>query len=116
MKVWLVYCRAYNGGHEIQRKEFGFEFPDHAIWRQSHSTLTAFAAVEQRSVQLGNAAWDQFFSTDGYHQNHDWTVIEASPPEYFTSGKEAPWIRTNDADRYGVSAISNLTNIKKYLR
>jgi hypothetical protein len=64
MKVWLLYCRAYNGGHEIQSKEFGFEFPDHAIWRQSHSTLTAFAAVEQRSVELGNTAWDQFFATD----------------------------------------------------
>ncbi|RFU27223.1 hypothetical protein B7463_g9102, partial [Scytalidium lignicola] len=115
MKVWLSYCRAYNGGHEIQRKEFGFEFPAHAVWRQSHSTLTAFAAMEQKSDELAKAAWDQFFTTDGYNKNHDWTVIEATTPEYFTHGKEAPWIRTNDAARYGVSAMFNLANVRKYL-
>ncbi|KAH8812258.1 hypothetical protein F5884DRAFT_729060 [Xylogone sp. PMI_703] len=115
MKVWLSYCRAYNGGPEVQLKEFGFEFPAHAVWRQSHSTLTAFAAVEQKNDELAHAAWTQFFTTDGYNQNHDWSVIEATTPEYFTDGKEAPWIRTNDAARYGVSAISNLANIRKYL-
>jgi hypothetical protein len=116
MTVWLSYCRAYNGGPGVQRKEFGFEFPSHATWRQSHSTLTAFAAVEQDSEDLAHAAWTQFFSTDGYTQDHDWTILKADPPEYFNHGEEAVWIRTNEAARYGVSAISNLANIGKYLK
>lgn len=116
MKVWLSYCRAYNGGPEVQCEEFGFEFPADATWRQSHSSLTAFAAVEQKSDKLGNAAWSQFFGTDGFPQNHRWTVIKTSPPEYFTDGEEAPWVRTNEAARYGVSAIFNLANIRNYLK
>lgn len=115
LRVWLSYCRAYNGGPEVQRREFGFEFPAHATWRQSHSTLTAFAAVEQRSKELASAAWDQFFNTDGYRRDHDWTLIKASPPEYFRNGEEATWVRTNEAARYGISAISNLASIGEYL-
>lgn len=116
MKVWLSYCRAYNGGPEAQRKEFGFVFPDHATWTQSHSTLTAFAAVEEKSDELGNAAWSQFFRTDTYPQKFDLTVIKTSPPAHFTHGQECPSIRTNEAARYGVSAISNLANIRNYLK
>ncbi|KAJ5939083.1 hypothetical protein N7466_002217 [Penicillium verhagenii] len=115
MKVWLSYCRAYNGGPRVQKEEFGFEFPSHATWRQSHSTLTAFAAAEQNRDDLGRAAWDQFFSTDGYTADHDWTVVMTSAPDFFNSGNEAAWVTTNEAARYGVSAISNLANIRKYL-
>jgi hypothetical protein len=115
MKVWLCYCRAYNGGPNVQREEFGFEFPSHATWRQSHSTLTAFAAVEQKRDDLGQAAWEQFFNTDGCTANHDWTVLKTSSPEYFGHGEEAVWVTTNEAARYGVSAISNLANIRQYL-
>ncbi|KAJ5160089.1 uncharacterized protein N7482_007093 [Penicillium canariense] len=115
MEVWLAYCRAYNGGPDVQREEFGFEFPSHATWRQSHSTLTAFAAVEQNNEKLAHAAWDQFFHTDGYTDDHDWSFIQASPPEYYCDGVEAPWVTTNEAARYGVSAISNLASIGKFL-
>lgn len=115
IEVYLAYCRAYNGGSKVQLEEFGFEFPADATWRQSHSTLTAFAAVEQNRDDLGRAAWDQFFNTDGYKSNHHWTVIKTCPPEYFTNGEEAKWVTTNEVARYGVSAISNLANIKKYL-
>lgn len=115
MKVWLSYCRAYNGGHDVQEKEFGFTFPNAATWRQSHSTLTAFAAVEQNSEELGRAAWEQFFNTDGYPENHDWTVFKATVPEYFNEGEEAAWVTTNEVARYGVSAISNLASIREYL-
>jgi hypothetical protein len=116
MKVWLAYCRAYNGGPAVQRAEFHFEFPNHATWRQSHSTLTAMAAVEQGSDELAKAAWSQFFHTDGYREDHDWTVRKATTPEYFVNGEEAPWITTNEAARYGVSAIVNLANIRRYLQ
>ena len=115
MKVWLAYCRAYNGGPDVQRREFGFEFPPHATWRQSHSTLTAFAAREQQNGQLAQAAWDQFFNTDGYRSDHDWSVKDCAPPEYFSTGIEAPWMTTNEAARYGVSAISNLAKIGEHL-
>ncbi|GFF32557.1 uncharacterized protein YetA [Aspergillus lentulus] len=115
MAVWLSYCKAYNGGAEVQRREFGFEFPDHATWRQSHSTLTAFAVDQLKSEELARAAWDQFFHTDGYTEDHDWRVVETAPPEYFTHGEEAAWITTNEAARYGVSAIFNLANIGEYL-
>lgn len=116
MKVWLAYCRAYNGGPDVQRKEFGFLFPDHATWRQSHSTLTAFAAVQQKSDQLANKAWDQFFNSDGYTNSLDWTVLKTSPPEYFSSGEEASWVSTNETARYGVSAIFNLANVGGHLK
>jgi hypothetical protein len=115
MKVWLSYCRAYNGGPKAQREEFGFEFPSHATWRQSHSTLTAFAAVESNDEYLAQAAWDQFFNTDGYTAQQDWSVLKTSPPEYFGNGEEASWVSTNETARYGVSAISNLASIGKYL-
>ncbi|KAL5346502.1 hypothetical protein ACLOAV_008773 [Pseudogymnoascus australis] len=115
LKALLPYARAYNGGHEVQRKEFGFEFPSHATWRQSHSTLTAIAAVEQKSEKLGRDAWDQFFGTDGYDRTHDWHIVNTSPPEYPTKGEEAPWNSTNNTARYGVSAIFNLANVRKYL-
>ena len=115
LKVWLSYCRAYNGGPDVQLEEFGFTFPPHATWRQSHSTLTAFAATQQSDDNLARAAWIQFFNTDGYSQNQDWTVRKSSPPEYFAEGEEAAWINTNEAARYGVSAISNLANIGRYL-
>jgi len=112
-KVWLSYCKAYNGGSEVQRIEFGFEFPDRpGMWRQSHSTLTAIAAVEENNEVLASAAWDQFFYTDGYDVNHDWSVLQASAPDHFNTGEEAPWISTNEAVRYGVSAIFNLANVK----
>ncbi|KAF4472121.1 hypothetical protein FALBO_984 [Fusarium albosuccineum] len=115
--IWLAYCRAYNGGPEVQVKEFGFEFPSGpGMWRQSHSTLTAIAALEENSDEMAIAAWDQFLATDGYREDHDWAVIKASPPEYFTSGEEAPWVLTNETAQYGVSAIFNLANIGKYLR
>jgi hypothetical protein len=121
--VYLKYCRAYNGGPAIQEKEFGFVFPPSATWRQSHSTLTGYAAVQQQDKELAKDAWKQFFgtdgyiqeSTDGYWQNQDWTVIKASPPEYFADGEEAAWITTNEAARYGISAISNLANVGKYI-
>ncbi|RHZ65983.1 polysaccharide lyase family 26 protein [Aspergillus thermomutatus] len=116
MALWLSYCKAYNGGPEVQRREFGFEFPGHATWRQSHSTLTAFAAVQLKSEDLARAAWDQFFHTDGYTESHEWRVVETAPPEYFTQGEEAAWITTNEAARYGVSAIFNLANIREYLK
>ncbi|KFY92448.1 hypothetical protein V498_04939 [Pseudogymnoascus sp. VKM F-4517 (FW-2822)] len=116
LKALLPYARAYNGGHEVQRKEFGFEFPSHATWRQSHSTLTAIAAVEQKSEKLGRDAWDQFFGTDGYDRTHDWHIVNTSPPEYPSKGEEAPWNSTNNTARYGVSAIFNLANVRKYLK
>ncbi|KAL4895750.1 hypothetical protein BDV59DRAFT_199736 [Aspergillus ambiguus] len=114
-KVWLAYCRAYNGGPLVQKRIFGFEFPQHATWRQSHSTLTALAAVEQGSAELARDAWDQFFSTDGYNAQHSWTITRVGPPEYFCVGEEATWITTNEAARYGVSAIVNLANIRDFL-
>ncbi|EEU43797.1 uncharacterized protein NECHADRAFT_45477 [Fusarium vanettenii 77-13-4] len=115
-EVWLRYCRAYNGTPEVQLKEFGFEFPEPTVmWRQSHSTLTAIASVEQKSEELGKAAWDQFFKIDGYLENQDWQVNKASPPEFFNEGEEAPWVFTNETARYGVSAIFNLANIRQYL-
>ncbi|PWY72147.1 hypothetical protein BO94DRAFT_525629 [Aspergillus sclerotioniger CBS 115572] len=110
--VWLSYCRAYNGGSETQRQEFGFEFPAQATWRQSHSTLTAFAARYQGSKVLGEAAWKQFLDADGYSRRHNWTVVETSG---LTDGEEAAWITTNEAARYGVSAIFNLANVREYL-
>lgn len=117
LKVYVAYCRAYNGGPEVQRKEFGFEFPAHATWRQSHSTLTAFAAAQLNgrdpaSKDLERATWDQFFSTDGYKDNQDWTIRETAPPEYFTTGGEAAWVTTNETARYGISAIFNLANVE----
>ncbi|KAH8646843.1 hypothetical protein BX600DRAFT_518865 [Xylariales sp. PMI_506] len=115
-EIWLAYGRAYNGGHEVQRREFGFEFPDHATWRQSHSTLTGLAAVAQGNDELAQDAWRQFFDTDGYRRDHGWEVLEAKVPEYFNPGAEAPWITTNEAARFGVSAIVNLANIRKYLK
>jgi hypothetical protein len=42
--------------------------------------------------------------------------MKTSPPEYFAESEEAPWITTNKAARYGVSAIFNLANIRKYLK
>lgn len=116
LKALLPYARAYNGGHEVQRQEFGFEFPSHATWRQSHSTLTAIAAVEQKSEKLGREAWEQFFGTDGYDRTHDWGIVKTSPPEYPAKGEEAPWVTTNMSARYGVSAIFNLANIREYLK
>ncbi|RAL04661.1 polysaccharide lyase family 26 protein [Aspergillus ibericus CBS 121593] len=111
-KVWLSYCRAYNGGSDVQRQEFGFEFPPQATWRQSHSTLTAFAARHQGSKTLGQTAWHQFLNTDGYTRHHHWTVVETLG---LADGEEAAWITTNEAARYGVSAIFNLANVREYL-
>lgn len=122
-KVYLKYCRAYNGSGPVQEEEFGFMFPPSATWRQSHSTLTAYAAVQQNSDELARDAWNQFFGTDGhtqagidgYQSEHEWKVVKTGPPEYFGEGEEAPWITTNEAARYGVSAIFNLANIGKLL-
>ncbi|PYI06692.1 hypothetical protein BO78DRAFT_444874 [Aspergillus sclerotiicarbonarius CBS 121057] len=111
-EVWLSYCRAYNGGPGIQRQEFGFEFPPQATWRQSHSTLTAFAARHQGIKVLGQAAWKEFLDTDGYTRHHHWSVVKASG---LIDGEEAPWVTTNEAARYGVSAIFNLANVREYL-
>ncbi|CAI7597620.1 unnamed protein product [Penicillium bialowiezense] len=115
MKVWIPYCRAYNGGHETQRTEYGFTFPERATWRQSHSTLTAFAANWTNDRRLAEMAWEQFFHTDGFTTSHEWTFTQIEPPEHFSKWEEAKWITTNEAARYGVSAISNLANIRSYL-
>ncbi|KAJ5353149.1 hypothetical protein N7452_002123 [Penicillium brevicompactum] len=115
MKVWIPYCRAYNGGHDIQRSEYGFTFPERATWRQSHSTLTAFAARWGNDESLAEMAWEQFFHTDGFTSSHEFTFTHTKPPEHFSEGEEAKWITTNEAARYGVSAISNLANIRSFL-
>ncbi|RAH42555.1 polysaccharide lyase family 26 protein [Aspergillus brunneoviolaceus CBS 621.78] len=115
LKAYLTYCRSYNGGADVQREEYGFEFPATATWRQSHSTLTAFAARRGDDAEIARAAWQQFFETDGYTKDHQWTVTPTAAPTYFSEGEEAPWITTNEAARYGVSAIFNLANIRKYL-
>ncbi|KAL5323830.1 hypothetical protein ACEPPN_008372 [Leptodophora sp. 'Broadleaf-Isolate-01'] len=110
-KTWLPYCRAYNGGPEIQMKEFGFIFDcglDDA-WRQSHSTLTAVVAIEENSAELARRVWKEFGS-DGYGVDHDWSIEKTANGE-----EEAKWITTNEAARYGVSAISNLAKIREFL-
>ncbi|TPX07283.1 uncharacterized protein E0L32_010780 [Thyridium curvatum] len=114
-RVWISYCKSYNGGADIQRTEFGFEFGP-VGWKQSHSTLTAIAAVVEQSDELGTAAWDQFFKTDGYDETHDWTIVKASPPVCLQHGEEAPWVTTNETARYGISALFNLANVRKYLQ
>ncbi|KAF4126702.1 hypothetical protein GMORB2_0439 [Geosmithia morbida] len=113
-KVWLPYCRAYNGGPAVQMAEYGREFPPTG-WNQSHSTLTALAAAEQGSGDLARAAWDQFHATDGYTEAHDWTIVRTRPPECLADGREASWNTTNETARYGVSALVNLANIRKFL-
>jgi hypothetical protein len=117
-EIYLAYCRAYNGGPKVQREEFGFEFPSHATWRQSHSTLTAFAAADSkpRDGHLAIAAGEQFFNTDGYTAQQTWSVQKTSPPEYFTHGEEASWVSTNETARYGVSAIVNLATLGQMFR
>jgi hypothetical protein len=122
--VYLKYCRAYNGGPAVQVKEFGFEFPASAEWRQSHSTLTAYASRQEKREDLAKDTWRQFFGTDGYPQlstdgylhDQEFKIVKTSPPQYFTEGEEAIWITTNEAARYGVSAIFNLANVGKYLQ
>ncbi|KAL3476143.1 hypothetical protein BJX99DRAFT_247009 [Aspergillus californicus] len=116
-RAYLAYARAYNGGPQTQLQEFGFEFPAQATWRQSHSTLTAYAASheEPKDAALAKAAWTQFFETDGYRRDRDLTILKVAPPEYFCDGEEAPWVTTNEAARYGVSAISNLATIGQFL-
>jgi hypothetical protein len=116
MTTWTRYCRAYNGSHDVQFKEYGFKFPLQATWKQSHSTLTAFAANWAKDGALAEAAWDQFFNTDGYDASHDWKITQISPPDYFSDGEEAKWITTNEAARYGISAMSNLANIRVHLK
>ncbi|KAK7420751.1 hypothetical protein QQX98_002555 [Neonectria punicea] len=113
-KIWLAYCRAYNGSSAVQRAEFGFEFPG-AGWTQSHSTLTALAAVEQGSEEMAREAWRQFFETDGYTEKQDWRVAKVAGPECLNAGEEAAWVFTNETAQYGVSAIVNLANIREYL-
>ncbi|PVH79482.1 hypothetical protein DL98DRAFT_631330 [Cadophora sp. DSE1049] len=110
-RTWLPYCRAYNAGPETQLKEFGFVFDvgmDDA-WRQSHSTLTAVVAVEEKSEEIAKRAWDEFGS-DGYGKDHDWTIEKTED-----GGEEAKWITTNEAARYGVSALANLAKIREFL-
>ncbi|CAG8139037.1 unnamed protein product [Penicillium salamii] len=115
IEVWIPYCRAYNGGHEIQQQEYGFVFPPRATWRQSHSTLTAFAANWTGDESLAKSAWEQFFHSDGFVQSHEWSITQIGPPDSPSEAEEAKWISTNEAARYGVSAISNLANIRSYL-
>ena len=86
-----------------------------ATWKQSHSTLTAFATKWAKDGALAEAAWDQFFNTDGYAASHDWTIAQISSPDYLSEGEEAKWITTNEAARYSSSAISNLANSRTYL-
>ncbi|KAK0100683.1 hypothetical protein ONS95_007134 [Cadophora gregata] len=110
--TWLPYCRAYNAGPETQLKEFGFVF-DVGLddsWRQSHSTLTAFVAVEEKSEEIARKAWEEFGS-DGYGRDHDWTIEKTGDG----GGEEAKWITTNEAARYGVSALVNLPKIREFL-
>lgn len=115
-KTWLPYCRSYNASADVQKAEYGFEFPaNDGMWRQSHATLTAIAAVEEGDGNLGKAAWEQFFLTDGYREDHEWTVLEVDTSEYFNSGMEAPWVLTNESARYGVSALFMLAHARKYL-
>lgn len=114
-KVYMSYGRAYNGTADVQQKEFGFVFPDHAKWHQTHSNLTAFIAIRENNEELAKEAWDQFFNTDGLSSKCTWEFENTEPPEYFSKGQEAKWITTNMAARYGVGAIHNLAVIQKYL-
>lgn len=114
-KAWPPYCRAYNGGAEAQMRNFGFAFPPDATWHQSHSTLTAIVAVEEKSNEMGRKAWREFFGTDGYRRDHDWSVAKVGGAEYFSEGEEAKWVTTNEVARYGVSAIVNLAKVREYL-
>ncbi|RAL11782.1 polysaccharide lyase family 26 protein [Aspergillus homomorphus CBS 101889] len=64
LRAYLAYGRAYNGGPDAQREEYGFAFPPTAAWRQ-------------------------YLETDGYTEDHAWTVACTTAPTHFADGEEA---------------------------
>jgi YetA-like protein len=115
-QAYLKYCRAYNGGAEVQTAEYGFLFPGQGgMWHQSHSSLQAYAANVEENTGLAKSAWHNFFASDGYNETTSWEIQAVTIPNHFANGEEATWLSTNGVARYGVTAIHNLARIRQFL-
>jgi len=107
--AWLEYCRWYNAPKAEFIAKFGPPFGARNL-RESHSRLTAYAAVGEKDPALARRAAAEFLS--GEAGLGTWR----SDPRHEVAGiVEWPEISTNAAAQWGLAAIQNLALVPEAL-
>lgn len=113
-QTWLDYCRLYLASPEEQAAEVGHPLQGISLI-QAHSRLAAYAAARTSDADLMRLAWRKFHLDEGDQLNHNllqreptWRLTPITGPTVLTAIDEAPFISTNDAAQYALSAIQLL--------
>ncbi|KAF2714522.1 hypothetical protein K504DRAFT_456749 [Pleomassaria siparia CBS 279.74] len=108
--AWIEYCYYYGATPEEQQARYGVAFADRSL-KQGHSRLTAYAALKTGNATLAARAWNEFLtdsSLDELSPDDPWKTERIGGSDVLVEIDEAPWISTNAAALYGLSAIENL--------
>ncbi|HYO09292.1 MAG TPA: twin-arginine translocation signal domain-containing protein [Tepidisphaeraceae bacterium] len=111
-KAWLQYCVLYNAPPEEQEKALGRRLGGLNLV-SAHSRLTAYAAWKTKDPALARRAWQEFSADDRRWapQRYAMKTTRVEGPAVLNDVDEAPWISTNDASQWSLSAIANLSMI-----
>ena len=109
-EAWLQYCTLYNGSPDEQRAALGQPLSRLNL-RQSHSRLTAFAALHKKDAALAKRAWAEF--NEDKRVNRNSKVIKG--PEVLNAIEESGYVSTNGVAQWSLAAMECMACIEDYL-
>ncbi|MGC4033726.1 MAG: hypothetical protein QM754_18735 [Tepidisphaeraceae bacterium] len=105
--AWAQYGRLYNGNDADRRKELG-DFRQglfkEASLKDTHSRITAFAAVHDKSDDLAKRAWAELLGNKFTPDAPQKKPVRLQGPEVLNPIDEIP-MGTNGAAQWGLAAI-----------
>ncbi|KAH6695285.1 hypothetical protein F5X68DRAFT_29531 [Plectosphaerella plurivora] len=110
--AWLDYAYYYNAPRPEQAARYGVDFgrPNQV---QSHSRLTAYAALKYDNATLAARAWTEYLN-DGLRQTLPWAAVQLNGSAVLKPVAEATWLSTNEFAQFGLATIQNLALVGKY--
>jgi hypothetical protein len=113
-RAWLQYCELYNAPEAEQVAALGERVTGLSL-RQNHSRLTAYAAHRKRDVKLAARAWTEFVGTGDGGDQRPLVARNIAGPAVLGAVDEVPWVSTNNAAQWGLSAIQTLALIPEQI-
>jgi hypothetical protein len=109
-EAWLQYCTLYNATANEQTAALGEPLKKLNL-RQSHSRLTAFAALHKKDAALAKRAWAEF--KEDKRINRETRKIKG--PDVLNPIEESDYVSTNGVAQWSLAAIECLACIGKEL-
>lgn len=110
--AFLDYCYFYNAARPEQAARYGKDFGSRNQV-QSHSRLTAYAALKYDNATLAARAWNEYLN-DGLRQTLPWAAVQLNGSTVLKPVEEATWLSTNEFAQFGLATIQNLALVGKY--